>query len=85
MPATREKLAEFLGEDSTWGDGVKSLIKWQFSLHGDFYEALWGAIKQADDDNLRRLSMGFPLEVESFLDWSRGDLADRLRKAGLDL
>jgi len=85
MPATHETIAEFLGPDSPWTDGVKSLIKWQFGLHGDFRTALWDAIKQADENNLRLLSLGFPLEVEAFLWWNRGDLAEKLRAAGLEI
>lgn len=40
-------------------------------------------ITRADDSNLARLRLGFPAEVDGFLAWNRGDLAKRLRDAGV--
>lgn len=47
------------------------LVEWQYRLCGDFQAALWKAIGQADDSNLERLRLGFPIEVEGFLRYSR--------------
>jgi len=85
MPASREAIAVALGEGSPWSDGVKSLIKWQFGIAGDFKQALWRAIATADEGNLSRLERGFPGEVQAFRQWSQGNLASDLRKAGLEL
>jgi hypothetical protein len=85
MPATIERIGEFLKDDAPWDSGVKSLIKWQFALHGDFRTALWNAIKTADESNLELLARGFPLEVAAFKRWAWGDLGTELRKAGLDI
>lgn len=41
-----------------------AVFKWQYSLNGDFYTALWEAIKKADDDNLDRIGYGFPIEIQ---------------------
>lgn len=70
-------------ESPDWSDAEKWVIKWQFRLLGDFQTALAEAIARADDNNLRLIAFGFPNQVEGFLSWNRGDLADRLRSAGL--
>ena len=85
MPAKRDAIAVALGEGSPWDEGVKSLIKWQLRLCGDFKEALWVAISRADEKNLALLEQGFPKEVSAFRKWTRGGLAETLRKSGLDL
>lgn len=82
--ATYEQIDEFLGSDQ-WTPSEKWVIKWQFRLHGDFQTALAQAMSKADDANLARLAQVFPYEVAGFLAWNRGDLGDRLRKAGLEL
>jgi hypothetical protein len=66
-----------------WTEAEKGVVKWQFRLLGGFKTALWDAITKADEDNLERLSRGFPTEVEGYEMWTRGDLAPRLRQAGL--
>ena len=43
-----------------------AVFKWQYDLNGDFYSALFNAIKLADDTNLNNLIKGFPIEVEGF-------------------
>jgi hypothetical protein len=43
-----------------------AVVKWQYRLNGGFYEALWSAITQADQEHLARLEEGFPLEVEGY-------------------
>ncbi len=80
----REAIGKFL-EDVANGSCEKWVVKWQFGLLGDFESALAGAIVRADDRNLERLAEGFPTQVSAYLAWSRGDMAQRLRKAGLDL
>ena len=49
----------------------RSLVEWQYRLHGDFKKALWNAIAYADDSNLELLRRGFPLEVSAFLKFHR--------------
>lgn len=85
MPATKEQLAYHLGEKFLWDNGVKSLIEWQFGLHGDFKAALWNAISVADAQNLSRLYDAFPEEIAAFRQWIDGDLGTRLREAGLEI
>lgn len=46
-------------------------VKWQYALFGDFYTVLFKAIERADEVNLRRISMGFPIEVEAYRLYSR--------------
>lgn len=70
-------------EDFTPGE--KSLVMKQFRMEGGFMTKLWEAIGHADDGNLCRLRCGFPSEVDAFISWSRGDLADRIKKAGVDI
>lgn len=84
MPATREQIRVALNSPD-FTPGEKSVIKWQFHLHGDFKTALWDAIKRADENNLDRLAMGFPLEVEAFRAWAWGNLAGRIRASGLNI
>jgi hypothetical protein len=66
-----------------WTEAEKGVVKWQFRLLGGFKTALWDTITKADDDNLESLRRGFPTEVEGYEMWTRGDLASRLRQAGL--
>ena len=84
MPASYEKIGELLASDQ-WTAAEKWVIKWQYRLLGDFNTALATAIVRADDTNLFKLGLGFPDQVHGFLAWSRGDLGERLRKAGLDI
>jgi hypothetical protein len=70
---------------SDFTDATKFVLKWQFGLLGDFQTALAQAIMKADDDNLARLRIGFPDQVDGFLQWNRGDLAQRLRAEGIDV
>lgn len=61
----------------------KAVLKWQWRLYGDFFTALFDAIKLADDGNLERLRLGFPIEVTGFVEWNRGSLAEELRRKGV--
>lgn len=66
----------------------KWVIKMQYRnimLPGNFECKLWEAICAADEDNLNRLSRGFPEQVAGYLAWSQGGLAKKIRKWGLDV
>lgn len=84
MPATMERILEFLNSPD-WTPSEKWVIKWQFGLLGDFSVALATAIKTADEENLAKLRLGFPMQVDGFLQWNRGNLGQRLREAGLGI
>jgi len=71
-------------ESPAFTEGEKWVVKWQFRLLGDFQTSLAVAIATADDENLAKLALGFPEQVQGFLGWNRGDLATRLRAAGLE-
>ncbi len=53
--------------------GEAFIVMWQYQLLGDFKTALIHAIMVADESNLEKLRLGFPDEVESYLDYSRVD------------
>ena len=78
----QRRVHEFLG-DPTESPEAKVVLKWQWRLYGDFYTALFDAIKRADDANLAKLALGFPVEVAGFLAWNRGSLARELREKGV--
>jgi hypothetical protein len=61
----------------------KAAIKWQYVPLGHFERALWSAIEAADGPNRGKLASGFPAEVMGYVNWTRGDLARRLRAAGV--
>ena len=85
MPATWADIERFLGSPD-WTPSEKWVIKWQFGLlDEDFARPLAECIKRADDTNLSKLGCGFPVEVKGFREWSRGDLGQRLRDAGLGI
>lgn len=68
-----------------WTYSEKFVIKWQYQLLGEFETALMGAIKRADEANLYRLEIGFPIQVQGFRQWTHSDLGVRLRAAGLEI
>lgn len=84
MPASREQIVAII-QSERFTKPEKFIVKWQFGMLGDFQSALIEAIKLADEGNLSRLAEGFPDEVGAFLSWSRGNLGDRLRAAGLNI
>ena len=43
-----------------------AVFEWQYHLCGGFHEALWQAIKRADDSNLSKIACGFPIEIQGF-------------------
>ena len=84
MPATIEEIQSILNS-ARWTDDEKWVVEWQFRLLGSFGRALAHTLVAADETNLERLSMGFPMEVLGFRKWAYGDLGNRLRKAGLGI
>lgn len=72
-------------ESSDWTVGEKAVIKWQFRMWGRFYTTLFEVISIADDENLAKLRLAFPDEVDGFIAWNRGDLGKRLEDAGLPI
>lgn len=47
-------------------ESEKFIVMWQYRLLGDFKKTLIECIMRADDDNLIRLSLGFPDEVKGY-------------------
>lgn len=47
------------------------IFKWQYRLLGDFGHALIKAILEADDHNLAKLRIGFPVEVGGYIKYAR--------------
>lgn len=43
-----------------------AIIKWQYKYNGHFFTALWDAISHADENNLKRLGLGFPIETKAY-------------------
>ena len=79
---THQRIQAFLADPNEPPE-EKAVLKWQWGLYGDFFTALFDAIKRADDQNLERLRLGFPIEVTGFVEWNRGDLAKKLRAKGV--
>ena len=52
-------------------NGYDRYLKSQFGVTGDFYRTLFYAISCADEDNLNKLAMGFPEEVDAYKIWTR--------------
>lgn len=84
MPATHEDIRGVL-ESPAFDESDKWVVMWQFRYLGDFETALVAAIARADEGNLDRLALGFPMQVDGYRRWAYGNLAERLRKAGLDI
>jgi hypothetical protein len=51
-------------------------LMYQYHYSGDFETRLFRCIEQADEDNLGRLALGFPGEVEAYKVWSRQGKAE---------
>ena len=47
------------------------IAKWQYGYSGHFHKALFEAICVADEENLDRLSLGFPDEVSGYRKYTR--------------
>ncbi len=78
----RARVREALTSDS-WTEGEKQVLRWQWGTLGDYGKAFFGALMRADEQNLDRLSLGYPSTVEAFRSWKDGDLATRMRDAGV--
>lgn len=67
-------------------EGERQLVKWQYRLQGDFYDALWSAISRADSGNLARLALAFPSDVEAYRRFSQvpGYWEEVQERAGID-
>lgn len=66
----------------TFTEADQHAIKWQYHLWGDFYTALWQAIARADRGNQFRIALGFPEDVQGYINWTQGDLYERIQRAG---
>jgi hypothetical protein len=85
MTNTEQDAVKRVLSGDVWRESAKAVVKWQLHLYGDFQQSLWRCISRADDANLAKLRLGFPIEVEGYLWWHAGDLARRLREEGLPL
>ena len=47
-------------------EGEAFIYKWQFRMLGSFKSALRTAIAYADDKNIEKLRVGFPVEVDAW-------------------
>lgn len=66
-------------------EGEKSLLKWQYNMHGDFFTGLWKAISHADLGNLARLKLAFPEHVIAYEAFTGCVPYDFVRKCDLIL
>ncbi len=80
----RDKLRDALNSPQ-FDEADRVVIFWLFHFFGDFRTALWEAICRADEENLERLRLGFPNEVEGYKRWTRGNLGQRFRDFGLEV
>lgn len=76
---TIQQLQAALASDE-FSEADKCAIKWQYDRYGDFYKKLFAAIGHADHRNTLRLALGFPDEVQGYLNWTQGDLYERLKR-----
>lgn len=51
--------------------GYDRYLDYQYRMSGNFFKALFDAIKQADIDNLPKIEKGFPEEVDGYRLWIR--------------
>jgi len=63
------------------------VVKWQYQMLGDFKTALVRAITKADEYNMQRLALGFPVEVQAYKRFTQegGWWETVAKKAGLDV
>jgi hypothetical protein len=61
----------------------RRLCQHMWRSDGSFKSKLFEAIFHADDGNRKKLALGFPDEVAVVVAWREGDLASRLRAAGM--
>jgi len=79
---TRERVDEAL-RSSNWEEHEKLALKWVWRLDGDFRSALWQVITLANEEDLARLALVFPVDVRGWLAYRSGGLADRFMEQGL--
>ena len=73
-------------ESPDFTGGEKRYIEFQWSTllrPGSFYSALFEAISRADPENLARLRLAFPEEVDAVVAWREGDFAERVAAMGV--
>ena len=60
------------------------IFKWQYRALGQFKTALIEAIMLADDDNIAKLYLGFPNEIDGYISYTQipGWWKEVLRKVG---
>ena len=80
----RDGLARAL-ESTSFNDGEKRYIKYQFHMASGFVHALFQLVNRADEDNRERLRAGFPQEVAAWEAYHNGSLGRRLDAYGVDL
>lgn len=49
----------------------KAVYDWNYRVVGGFKKALWEAITMADDQDLKALEAGFPVEVGGYLKYRK--------------
>jgi len=66
-------------------DGERKLVEFQLGLSGSFYKSFFDAAFKADGENLIRLEVGFPEEIQALRRY-RGESGywDRIRKEYLE-
>jgi len=74
------KAKTFSGEEVEFTRGEIDYLKFQNHASGGFFTLLFTLIGKADLDNLERIHRGFPEQVQGFVAWADGDLAERVRK-----
>lgn len=52
-------------------NGFDRYLDFQYRSGGSFFKALFQAIQRADVNNLPKLALGFPEEVEAYITWTR--------------
>ncbi len=52
-------------------ESEKFIVKWQYGRLGCFEEELINAIMIADDKNLGKLRLGFPIEVDGYINYTQ--------------
>lgn len=68
--------------------GEKRCLQWQFSTQvpmGGFFTALWKAIEIADGENLIRLKLAFPDDVEAYEAYMIGVLVRKWEALGIGI
>lgn len=57
----QERIASLTGKG--YSEGVISLVKSEYDLHGPFWTSMWQALRGADEANLELLARAFPEHV----------------------